>query len=157
MSLLAWTYAKKTWNANGSHFPLWLIYACSSKIVKSWMRRSVQNACLDNISAFLMTLYVISRVLLWSSGSLWGTSLSGNLSSALSIFIWMPLDYLCPNHAGVSSLQNLSRTRWVLWWLFLFWEEMHWWCHNNNRWYINNWSWNNYYYYNWLFNSISNW
>ena len=77
-------------------------------------------------------------ILLWNSGSRWETSLAGNLSSALSIFIWMSLDHLCPNHFGVFSVQNLSRIRWVLWWLLLLWEEMHCWCHYNWCYYYNN-------------------
>ena len=79
------------------------------------------------------------RILLWSSGSLRGACKSGRLSPALPIIIWMPMGHLWINFIRMPSLQNLSKSGWILRWLPLFWKKMHPWPYNDNQSYRNHW------------------
>ena len=77
--------------------------------------------------------------LLRSSGSHWGASKPKRLSSALPIIIWMSMGHPWACFITMPSLQNLSKSGWILQWLFHFRKKMHRSPYNNNQRYNNHW------------------
>jgi len=65
MSMLAWTFARLTWNVSGLRFLPWSTCACCSRNATCWMRKSALNAYLASLAVSLTNLPVASRVNAW--------------------------------------------------------------------------------------------